>query len=72
MLTFSPIALSLLTVHAPSCCSDLIGLELAVRPGGRDHCVSVHGAHLTCVAAPITTLSLAQEAASVSSRQSKS
>ncbi|KAF1386610.1 hypothetical protein PFLUV_G00096650 [Perca fluviatilis] len=38
MLTFSPIALSLLTLHAPPCCSDLIGLELTVRPGGQDDC----------------------------------
>lgn len=46
MLTFSPIALSLLTLHAPPCCSDLIGLALPVRPGGQDYCVSVHRAHL--------------------------
>ncbi|KAL6106880.1 uncharacterized protein ACO6RY_10640 [Pungitius sinensis] len=38
MLTFSPIALSLLTLHAPPCCSDLIGLEVTVRPGGQDDC----------------------------------
>lgn len=49
MLTFSPIALSLLTLHAPPCCSDLIGLELTVRPGGQDDCVSAHGAHLISV-----------------------
>lgn len=51
MLTFSPIALSLLTLHAPPCRSDLIGLEVTVRPGGQDDCVSVHGAHLMSVAA---------------------
>lgn len=50
MLTFSPIALSLLTLHAPPCCSDLIGLELTVRPGGQDDCVSAHGAHLNLLA----------------------
>lgn len=50
MLTFSPIALSLLTLHAPPCCSDLIGLELTVRPGGQDDCVSAHGAHFISVA----------------------
>lgn len=49
MLTFSPIALSLLTLHAPPCCSDLIGLELTVRPGGQEDCVSAHGAHLISV-----------------------
>ncbi len=49
LLTFSPIALSLLTLHAPPCCSDLIGLELTVRPGGQDDCVSAHGAHLISV-----------------------
>lgn len=42
MLTFSPIALSLLTLHAPPCCSGLIGLELTVRTGGQDDCVSAH------------------------------
>lgn len=52
MLTFSPIALSLLTLHAPPCCSDLIGLELTVRPGGQDDCVSAHGAHLISVGSP--------------------
>lgn len=50
MLTFSPIALSLLTLHAPPCCSDLIGLELTVRPGGQDDCVSGNGAHLNLLA----------------------
>lgn len=51
MLTFSPIALSLslLTLHAPPRCSDLIGLEQPVCPGGQEDCVSVHGAHLISV-----------------------
>lgn len=53
MLTFSPIALSLLTLHAPPRCSDLIGLELTVRPGGQDDCVSAHGVHVISLRLPL-------------------